>query len=314
MSLPASFSARAWITVPLLALGFLAWSHSVQRARVNYVTAAVPAESVVSATSPTGYAGGIRNLIVPEQNNDSAQWIAQTQQMLARGEWRVRRIDYENAPFGREVLAPSPYRWWLGLVAGIDQFISGRPAGLAVEQAALQADPLWHLLLLAGAVAFTAWRFGVWPATLLSLGLAALFPFAAGFSAGIPDDKTLARSCTFASGLILLAGVRSTRGLGRWFFAAGVAGGLGLWLSVAEQVPVILGFAAGAAGAAWLARRDQTSEATGAPSPRDWLLWSLGGAASSLVFYLIEYYPAHLGSWRLQTIHQIGRASCRERV
>ncbi len=305
MSPPVPFTARAWMVVPLLALGFLLWSHSVRRARVNFVTQAVSGDAVVSATSPTGYAGEIRDLIVPEQNHDSVQWIAQTQQMLARDEWRVRRIDYENAPFGREVLTPSPYRWWLGLVAGIDQFISGRPAGLAVEQAALQADPLWHMLLLATAVTFTAWRFGTWPALLLSLGLVALFPLAAGFSPGIPDDKTLARTCAFASVLLLLAGVRSTRGVGRWFFAAGVAGGLGLWISVAQQVPVILGIAVGAVSAAWLGRRDVRVESAGAPVPIHWLLWALGGTVSSLAFYLIEYAPLHLGSWRLQTIHPL---------
>jgi len=303
MSLPSPLSTRAWIAVPLLAFGFLLWSSAKHRARVEYVTHAVPGEAVVSPASPTGYAGEIRDLVVPEQNSDSAHWIAQTQQMLARDEWRVRRIDYENAPFGHEVLAPSPYRWWLGLVAGVDQFMAGRPAGLSVERAALYADPLWHLLLLVTAVIFTAWRFGAGSAALLSLGLVALFPFATGFLPGIPDDKTLARTCAFASVLVLLAGVRSTRNPGRWFYAAGVVGGFGLWISVAEQVPVILGIVAGAVTAAWLGRRNQ--EAATAGTPAHWLLWALGGTVSSLGFYLIEYYPAHLGSWRLQAIHPL---------
>lgn len=307
MSPPAPLSARAWIAVPLLALGFLLWSHLVHRARVEYVTGAVSGDAVVSPGSPTGYAGEIRELIVPEQNSDSAHWIAQTQHMFARGEWRVRQISYENAPLGREVMAPSPYRWWLGLVAQVDQFISARPLGQSVERAALQANPLWHLLLLAAAVAFTAWRFGVRPASLLSLGLAILFPFAAGFSPGIPDDRTLARSCAFASVLVLLAGIRSAHGSRRWFFAAGVAGGLGLWVSVAEQVPVILGISLGAVSAAWLSRRKnpETAAAAGSPAPGDWLAWALGGAVSSLVFYLAEYYPTHLGAWQLQTIHPL---------
>jgi len=306
MSPPAPLTARAWIAIPALALGFLLWSHSVQRARVEYVTAAVSGDAVVSPASPTGYAGEIRDLIVPEQNSDSVHWIAQTQQMLARGEWHVRRIDYENAPFGHEVMAPSPYRWWLGLVAQVDQFISGRPPGQSVERAALQADPLSHLLLLTAAVAFTAWRFGVRPAVLLSLGLAILFPFAAGFSPGIPDDKTLARGCAFASVLVLLAGIRSANGSRLWFFAAGIAGGLGLWVSVAEQVPVILGISLGAVFAAWFSRRKNPEAAAAAsPTPADWLAWALGGAMSSLMFYLLEYYPDHLGSWRLGTIHPL---------
>ena len=93
MRLPTQQFARAWIAVPLLALGFLLWSHSAYRERVEYVTSAVSGDAVVSASSPTGYAGEMRELIVPEQNSDSTQWIAQTQQMLARGEWRVRQIE-----------------------------------------------------------------------------------------------------------------------------------------------------------------------------------------------------------------------------
>lgn len=305
MSLPAPQFARAWIAAPLLALGFLLWSHSAHRERVEYVTGAVSGDAVVSDGSPTGYAGGIRELIVPEQNNDSVRWIAQTQQMLARGEWRVRQIDYENAPFGREVLAPSPYRWWLGFVAQVDHFLSGRPLGLSVERAALYADPLWQVLLLATAVALTAWQLGAWPAALLSLGLVALFPLAAGFSPGMPDDKTLSRTFAFASVLLLVAGVRSARGPARWFFLAGVAGGLGLWISVAETVPVVLGIAAGAIIAVWFGRRNKTADGAGMPAPGHWLGWALGGSLSSLLFYLVEYFPAHLGSWRLQVIHPL---------
>lgn len=305
MSLPTQQFARAWIAVPLLALGFLLWTHSAHRERVEYVTGAVSGDAVASAGSPTGYASEIRELIVPEQNNDSFHWIAQTQQMLAWGEWRLRQIDYENAPFGREVLAPSPYRWWLGLVAQVDHYLSGRSPGLSVERAALYADPLWQVLLFVTAVTFTAWQFGVWPAALLSLGLVALFPLAAGFFPGLPDDKTLSRTFAFASVLLLVAGVRSARGPARWFFLAGVAGGLGLWISVAETVPVILGIAVGAIIAAWSGRRHMTAGAAGMPAPVHWLGWALGGAASSFLFYLVEYFPAHLGSWRLQVIHPL---------
>ncbi|AOS43564.1 hypothetical protein Verru16b_00611 [Lacunisphaera limnophila] len=301
MSPPASSSARAWLAVPLLAFGFLLWTQSAHRARVVHVTQAVPSEAVVQAASPTGYAGGIRNLVLPEQNQDSAHWIAQTQQMLATGEGRIRRIDYENAPFGREVAAASPYRWWLGLVARFDRSFSDRPAGQAVEYAALLADPWWHLLLLVAATGFTGWRFGLRAATLVSLGLAFLFPLAAGFPPGLPGDQGLALTCSLAGGLILLAGLRPTPGAARWFFAAGVAGGCGLWVSVSETVPVILGLAGGAVLAAWFTRRDPGA----APLPGHWLAWSLGGATSSLLFYLIEYAPDHLGSWQLRSNHPL---------
>lgn len=309
--------SRVWITIPLLMAGFIFWSCSARVKRVEYVTNVVASDATASASSPTGYAAGMRNLIVPEQNRDSYRWIAQTQQMLARGEWRVRNIDYENAPLGREVLTPSPYRWWLGLVAWVDRAFSGRPPGLSVERAALYADPLLHLLLLVLAVVLTVSRFGIFPATLLSLGVAFLFPFAAGFIPGVPDDKTLSHVCSLLSVLVLLMGTRASGVAvastaipprapgGRWFLCAGIVGGFGLWVSAAEQLPVILGIAFGAIFAAWIFRREKETDLVRSLSPTNWLLWALGGAASSLIFYLVEYFPAQLGAWRLEQIHPL---------
>src|SRR5207342_3356262 len=105
--------------------------------RVDFISGLAEPPVLSEAASPTGYAAGLRRLIVPEHNNESYQWIAQTQQMLAHGEARVRHVDYDNAPFGREVRTPSLYRWWLGLVAWCDQIFSGRPLGQAVERAAV---------------------------------------------------------------------------------------------------------------------------------------------------------------------------------
>lgn len=307
MRLPSPLSKSLWIVVPLLAAGWLLRADSARLARVQYVTGVVPGDAVVSAASPTGYAGGVRDLVIPAQNAGSFHWIAQTQQMLARGEWRVRHIDYENAPFGREIHTPSPYRWWLGFVAWVDHAVSGRPIGAAVERAAVLGDPALHLLLLAGTVILTAWRFGTGPAALASLGLAWFFPFAAGFPPGAPDDKTLSLVCAAGSILLLQAGLRGPGGAtapresSRWFFAAGVAGGFGLWVGPTEQIPVIVGLAVGAVIAAWVLRRDPAAGA----APNQWLAWALGGASTSLLCYLWEYYPTQLGSWRLQENHPL---------
>ncbi|MEO6994973.1 MAG: hypothetical protein ABI273_15300, partial [Lacunisphaera sp.] len=115
----------------LAAIGFLSWINT-NRARhvsdVSDLTQTLPLP--VDATSPTGYAGGIRELIVPEHNNDSYQWLAQTQQMLAGHEWRLRHVDYDNAPYGRAVRTPSPYRWWLGLATWVEHQRSSQPLAL----------------------------------------------------------------------------------------------------------------------------------------------------------------------------------------
>src|SRR5438552_18596683 len=108
---------RLWLLVPLCALGFLVWMDGTRVERIRHLTNLAGEIPAIDPASPTGYAGGVRQLIVPEHNNESYQWIAQTQQMFARQEWRVRHVDYDNAPTGRDVESPSAYRWWLGLVA-----------------------------------------------------------------------------------------------------------------------------------------------------------------------------------------------------
>ena len=128
--------------IPLGVIAFLVWADLGRMQHVAATTGLVELPLRLDAGSPTGYADGARTLIVPDHNNDSYHWIAQTQQMLAQREWRVRHVDYDNAPFGRAVDAPSPYRWWLGLVAWADHAVSGRSPGLSVERAALWADPL----------------------------------------------------------------------------------------------------------------------------------------------------------------------------
>ncbi len=184
--------------------------------------------------------------------------------MLDRGEWRVRHVDYENAPFGHFVYAASPYRWWLGFVAWWHHAIFGSPIDRSVEQAAYVADPLLLLLVGAGTTLFVGWRFGLLPAALLSAGLVTIFPLASAFLPGAPDDHGLAQACALWSVLPLLVGFEFYGSEGkdagvrirRWFFAAGAAGGAGLWIDVSSQVPLIAGIGIGALLAAWARRRE----------------------------------------------------------
>ena len=304
MRLPFRLPARIWILIPLCALGFLAWAGGQRARRAEYVSNTDREAAAVDAASPTGYVDGKRWWIVPEHNNRSYQWIAETQQMLARHEWRVRHVDYENAPFGREVHSASLYRWWLGLIAWCDHAISGRPPGLSVERAALWADPLLHLILLLGTAIFVTRQFGTFPAILLSLGIALLYPFAAGFIPGVPDDRSLARCCALWSVLPLLAAMRietstTQRRAQRLFFAAGVAGGVGLWLGAAHQAIVLASVALGGFLAAWVARNQTKTGPTHAGSPAlrwlaPWRTWALGGATTCLTVYCIEYFPARM--------------------
>ncbi len=300
-----------WLSALVGAGGFWLWLTVVRVQRVDYVTNLVATDAVADPTSPTGYAHGWRQLIVPEHNNDSCQWIAQTQQMFARHEWRVRHVDYDNAPFGREVLSPSPYRWWLGLVSWAEHLVAGQPLGLAVGRAALIADPVWQLLLLVGTAFFVARRFGPPTAAIVSVGLVTLYPFGGTFLPGQPNDGGLVLACVMWSVLLLLAGVglpdvggagdaaRDEARRRRCFAVAGGVGGLGLWVHPATEVPVLAGIALGGVCAAVLAH------GTAGAKPLPWRIWALSGAATSLAAYLVEYFPGHLGGLHLAEVNPL---------
>jgi hypothetical protein len=277
----------------------------------------------IDPASPTGYALGRRSMFYPEGGLDTLHWVMQTQAMFATGTWRIRRVDYDNAPAGREVHWAAPFHWWLALLAGSEHRLTGEPVGLAVERAALYADPVLLGLVLLALVSLAARRFGSTAATFMAVGMVAGFPFYLFFMPAYADHHGLAETCALMTVLFLVAGggawVRTgdagaggadfsgwlpeRRAARRWFAASAVAGGIGLWISAASQVPVLMGVGAGALGAGWLARRPATP-----PSwrfePTLWRWWGLVGGATSFAAYLLEYFPSHLG-FRLEVNHPL---------
>lgn len=299
MSLSARILPRLWLIIPVCALGWVVWAGAARVQRIQAVSALQGRARPVDALdrrSPTGYADGQRELIIPGASQASFHWIAQTQQMFARGEARVRHVDYENAPNGHDVSAASPYRWWLGLVAWVDHGVSGRPIGLSVERAALYADPLLHGLLIAAAAAFAAWRFGCLAAAVLSLGLATLFPFASGFLPGMPGAVGLEEACGLGTLLLLLAGISAPGAARRWFALAGVMGGLGIWIDVKVEAPITGAVVLGALLAGWVGRGSSAADPP-------WRVWSRWGGTTVLAAYLAEYFPSHMGFTGLDSVH-----------
>jgi hypothetical protein len=299
MTLFSRILPRAWVIAPVCACVWIAWSAHARIERIEYISGLqgrANVADVADARSATGYADGQRELIVPERNEGSFDWISQTQQMFAKGEARVRRVDTENVPFGREVTAASPYRWWLGFLAWVDHAVSGRPIGMSVEHAALYADPLLQVLLVAGAAIFAARKFGRGAGALLSVGLAGTFPFASAFVPGMPDQGGLALIFAFGSILVLLAGMNAAREARRMFAVAGIIGGVAMWLSVSTEVPIVLGVFAGALAAARLSGRGSEGE---------WRAWAVSGGTTVLLAYVAEYFPGHMASWSLESVHPL---------
>ncbi|HEX3728589.1 MAG TPA: hypothetical protein VHV47_02205 [Opitutaceae bacterium] len=275
---------------------WLAWMDVHRAERIAYVSGQGSGEGPVWRP----------RLIVPGRDLVAYEWLDQTRQMFARREWRVRAVDYENAPKGHAVSAASPYRWWLGLLAWADRGISGGPIGEALERAALVADPLLLALALGGFAWIAVRHFGSAAAALGLAALAALFPLGGEFLPGAPEAEGLACLCALGSVLPILAGLALGQGVGpesalrsrRWFRLAGCVGGAGLWCNPAAEAPILVGVALGGVFAAWVGRSK-----TGEPAPAPWRDWGWTGAAFVVVAWLIERFPAHLGEWQLNAVN-----------
>jgi hypothetical protein len=302
MKPPLLSSQRAWLLVTACACGFLIWINVDRIRHLDYIAKATDTPAPFDAGSPTGYTGGVRQFMGAGRSTESYQWLAQTQQILAQGDWRVRHIDYDNVPSGRDVVSASLYRWWLGALASTHHALSGVPLGVAVERVAAFSDFLVQLLLLVGTATFVAWRFGALPAALLVLGIASMFPFAASFVPGQAQDvgfQLTAALWTVLPLLVVGAKPRSEKSVRRYFFAAGVAGGVGLWLGVGTELPILAGVAVGGLLAAGLSRRLGNAELL------PWRWWALGGAIACLAGYLLEFFPSQHKTLRLDVIHPL---------
>ncbi|WP_157772158.1 hypothetical protein [Lacunisphaera limnophila] len=267
---------------------------SSRRIRVIEQTSRQAPTAAADATTSTGYVHGTRGLLLPVGSSTSQPWIMDVQQMLATGTWRAAPAAYDNAPEGRPAHGAAPYRWWLRLGAGW----SGASGGMAVERAALQADPTLHALLCLGAGLFVAWRFGVVAGGFVALGIAALLAHAQVFSPGQPNDHGLFLAANLVGLLLLLAGCQpaQTRTARLWLAAAGAAGGLGLWLDAGSQLAVLGAWAVGAVAATW-----STSPAAQVTLP--WRHWAAGGAAVAVTGWLIEGRPGGVAGLTLDANH-----------
>ncbi len=323
MEVPSSLRRHWWILILGGALLFLTADSLHELAAVRRVAAVAEAlrpEPARDDTSPTGRRWGQRNQIL--ESTDGYHWVMQTQQMVANGGWRVRHVDYDNAPFGRDVHWASPLHWWLASVAWADHLLTGRSLPVAIEHAATYAGAWLLGIFLLAIVPLTARRFGAWPAALLAVGLVTVLPFTGEYGSGSIDHHGIAGSLALLTVLFLLAGnagwtkasdLISAR---RWFIASGIAGAAGLWINAATQIPVLFGVGLGALLATgWLGKATggtrppdgfeaRPEAALHLPNPGLWRVWGLAGGTASLVFYLIEYFPSHF-SLRLEVNHPL---------
>ncbi|MSR35285.1 MAG: hypothetical protein EXR95_01405 [Gemmatimonadetes bacterium] len=322
-----------WLWIGALALTLSALGvDSARRLRdIEAVTATrvgTGLEPEVDASSPSGYRWGEHRLVLPE--TDSYPWLLQAERSLADGAIRIRVVDYDNAPVGREVHWAGFERWWaLGLTGLYQLTHPGLTGPQALERVAPWANTALLVVFLVALAPLVAARFGALPAALLAFGCVAVFPFFDNLRLGNFDHHGAAILSCLVAVLLLVAGgagwVRSaeveparssaerralwswlptSRSARRWFIASGFAAGGGLWISAATMTPVLIGMGLGALLGVGVSARGSSGNFQARLEPGLFRAWGRAGAAASFGLYLIEYFPGHLGM-RLEVNHPL---------
>lgn len=282
----------AWLALVPIALALLAWFDVAALRRVDAISARYTEAPAIDADSATGYAHGLRYRVPLDHNSESFQWIVQAQEIAAKDSWRLREVDYDNAPRTRPVWSPSPYRWWLAKLGQWRQR-TDEPLGAAIERSAFVADPILHLVLLISVVGFVGWRFGSFTAAMATMSLALMYPVLSAFYPASPNDRGLAALCVAWSVLALAVGATESRPRG-WFVLGAIAAGVGVWIAPNRAVPVIAGLGLGGIVAAWWAGRTFTAKDDSAAGVLPWRWWGITGAATVLAAFVIENAPDRL--------------------
>lgn len=280
--------------------------------------------AMISDSSAAGLAQGRGSHIFLD--NDAYYWIGYAQEMAAKGVWRIRATQFDDPPDGRPVHWSQSVSWLLLGLGAVRHFFSGEGMASAIESAAIWSEPLllWLWLLLAGVLLLK--RLGLGAALVWVVMLCALPPIQWTFHPLRPDHHGLQVAFSLSSLLCLVLGglgwvakdgageaggggwfkpltPPSRVGARRGFLAAGVLGGLGLWVGATVQLMGIGLFALAALVVLWLMPSDEE----GAPfvyDPRLWRVWGISGASVALFFYGLEYMPSFPGM-RLEVNHPV---------
>lgn len=258
-------------------------------------------------------------------DGDAYYWLSYAQDVSSHKGWRTRHTHLDNAPYGRPVHWFSGLNWFLSGMASIVQHAGRIPLSQALEYAGLVSGPILAVLTLLILQAFLSSRLPRWAAIFFLLSIALLPVWRKEFSYGRVDHNGFVVGavmgmllCLCAGGMGYLCVQRKTllpaaRAAAlrerRWFVAAGVFGGLGLWAQASFVFVVVLAVWTGLFSYSWfcIARRGhtfRTADMRCVLRPGLWRIWTFSGAATSLLFYLVEYFPNHMGM-RLEVNHPL---------
>jgi hypothetical protein len=259
----------------------------------------------------------IRDTILPASSMDGRWWIIHTEKLLEQGGWRVRHSALDNAPEGREVHWSSLPLWILSGLAITESLFSGRSPIDSVQTSSFWMGPLTLLFTLFLLGWMAGKRFKPFSVAMLLMMVTLSPVIYQAFRPGEVDHHGLVVAFLLASVLALALGaaglydpsekapsksakeLKKSLELKKWFAAGGVFGGIGMGISSASTIPVLVGCAGGCLLVAMLFPAKISRQAAS-----HWRAWGFAGSLTCLGLYLMEYLPWEMG-WRLEVNHPL---------
>ncbi|MEI6702705.1 MAG: hypothetical protein WCL71_04105 [Deltaproteobacteria bacterium] len=305
--------ALAWIGFSAVLLGCIAWV-AVHAFLVDAVTVRLCNEAdkniPVEKRMP---------VFLSEIAFDGYAWNRYAEQLGENGEWRVRHADFDNAPTGRDQANwNSAFAWYLRGLGEIHRGMTGDSLRNSIYRMSIWANPILLVLALGIFATMSARRFGPLCGTVIAIGMVSTATFYEGFMPAYPDHHGITAFALM--GLIFgiaWAGagwVQKPGGKGfipphsiaqarHGMIFSAICGAAGLWISGFSAGVIAIGIGVGMiASVAIFSKKAPGSGCT--YHSELWKLWGTVAGCGSLFFYILEFFPNHLGM-RLEVNHPL---------
>jgi hypothetical protein len=249
---------------------------------------------------------------------DGYVWNRLAEHLGENGEWRMRYTDMDNAPKGREVHWSSAFAWYLRGLGELQRHFSGDTLRNSIFRASIWANPLLLIVALGLFATLSARRFGPLCGSVLAIGMIATPSFYEGFLPAYPDHHGITSfailGIIFGIAWAGAGWVQKSDGMAfliptslkqarQGMIFSGISGAAALWISGFSAAFVAGGVGLGAIVAASLFIKKAARQGC-QYHPELWRLWAIITASGSLVFYIFEYFPNHIGM-RLEVNHPL---------
>lgn len=248
---------------------------------------------------------------------DGQTWVRHAISLTEGNGLRLRYTTIDNAPDGREVHWNSLWAWTIAGAGWIHHLFNGTPLPISIERATLWLNPTVLMILIVVMSLMATIRAGVITGVIVTAAMTGSGRIYEGFFPSYVDHHGLLTVAVFGAmlGAIFMGG-------GWWLpsnktdtpvlppspeiaenaarFSA-TFGAIGLWVSAASVIPPIA--LIGLSGLIAIVIQGRSAQQQGAKfEARVWRTWGRTGGGLSLAFYLLEYFPNHLGL-RLEANH-----------